>query len=416
MPSRTFQLPPPLTPPFVPEELTTRRPPMLMAPVRQEPVLPPSEPFDLPPAPAGAASPKRDALAQFDEIQARRPKPLTGLRRVGMSYLEGGIPGALGALIDRQGPQREQYADDMAELKTRTGLEHQQRQDETNETYRQSLIEDARDRAVNRGAADRDRDEAREAGYARDGWTPIQPGEMAESPEDGKPSGYDYAEVGGKQRKRRSAYGQAVDKKTADEANYRAVPDAIADALKLPRGMRVPPNELDSYLRAYNDAQPKPGAPRNVSRGGTLVGPDGKVIYQDSRPPASSGGGRDEVTQNSFRVIESRKQEALARAEDRARRRIDGDSTLDSNTVWADLESEKKRIQAAYEAEIAAANGAPSAPTQPPALPRPGGGAAPAQPQKTVSRAAIIARAQREGIDPNAAVEAAKRLGVTVTD
>jgi hypothetical protein len=108
--------------------------------------------------------------------------------------------------------------------------------------------------------------------------------------------------------------------------------------------------------------------------GDSLIDPQTfKPVY--TAPPRQERGAKP-AGPAIFRLIEANKQKALRAAEEEAKANIfnppkNAEEQAFNNQVYADLEAEKARIQAAYEAEIEAAGGSVAPrPAARPASPR----------------------------------------------
>lgn len=259
MPFRKFA-PPPLTPPFLPSPRMASMPGIYNSP--PSPDLPmPVEDIGGARVPPPLDRPKNAALDQFDAIQSRRPAPLKGVSRLAAGFAQGGVPGIIGAALDRQGPQREQYQADMEALKGRNDLQRQQEQDETNKAYRQSLTEDAEARRDQRMQSGRDQELGREAALTQQFGSEMPNGALM----DGDPE-FEVNTIDGKTRRKRSAYGQAIDKQKAEQTNWLEVPAELVQAFpqSLKAGQKIAPAQLEHYQRMY-EAKQKESAPTSAT-------------------------------------------------------------------------------------------------------------------------------------------------------
>ena len=155
----------------------------------------------------------------------------------------------------------------------------------------------------------------------------------------------------------------------------------------------------------------KPTRLQPVSPGGTLFDPE-------TNKPVYTAPNRERVERDpkpappaTFGMIETRKQRALADAEDEAQARIRGNPMKgvepeDPQQVYADLDKKKRQAQNAYESEIAAAGGSVALPSKPRISSGPARGA------QAVSRAALSAHARKMGADPAAVIKAAEQRGL----
>jgi hypothetical protein len=321
------------------------------------PILP--EPPDygaMPDAPPPMKEPT--AVEQYDQLQ--KPTTAPTWRRILMGAAGGGIPGAAMAALDREAPKREQYGID-----------------------REHLV---------------GREKLRQSGAKSD-------------------AEVEYRQAGAAAQRQHGAYWDAkANEQTPDKEFYVNTPRGLMDTrtgaivggtepaekpLVLSEGQKA--FGPDGKMIAESPKPPRLEAPGNVPYRGTRIGPDGKVIFQDNRTLSGGGSsGRDDVSQNTFRVIESRKQQELQSAEERARKRID--DGVDNKTAWADLEADKKRIQSAYESEVRAATGATG--------PTPNAG----QQRPTISMRVLRERAIAAGKDPEEAIAKARGMNLTLVD
>jgi hypothetical protein len=272
-PLRPFAMPPITRPTFDPE--------MMGLPEAYNPVAPPPAALkpiiEAPSAPAPEKQPGEDqsALGRLKALGAPPLKSQDGWRGYVGSFLQGGLPGLAGHAINPNlARQREEYAVNQSRLGQLAALEDKERQRELQQKQIESLDESRKAMAEDRDAAREIHEQRMVASLGEE----VRPGELIDDQR------YKYTEYNGKRYK--TERGQAV--KPVEVTPGASLIDPVTG-------------------KVVATAPPRPSAPpplRSVPRGGTLVGPDGKVVYQDSRQVASSSGqssagGRDEALINA---------------------------------------------------------------------------------------------------------------------
>jgi hypothetical protein len=252
MASRMFRLPPLAQPTFDPQMMDA---PSLYGSIQQPPPLAPPDYATMPnaSAPPSLKSPGRQYIEQ-----ARIPDPpkRTGVKRYLGAFLEGGVPGVVDEALNRDyNDKMRQYQVDSANAKLAYETGRQEEQDDTNRLYKESISRNMANVAEDR--AERRKQDARQQQIelASGRWQEAQPGTLAPPQQPGHPAMTDTMTLDGKTYTRPSAYADLRAKKEAEEVNYREVPPAVASKLGLKPGTKVPPNELDSYLRMVVNAE-----------------------------------------------------------------------------------------------------------------------------------------------------------------
>jgi hypothetical protein len=146
------------------------------------------------------------------------------------------------------------------------------------------------------------------------------------------------------------------------------------------------------------------------------------VEEQKRRMAAANRAPERPASQGSFRIIETEKQRALAKAERETKRYIreqgldkpsadpqkEAERQKEVQTVYDDMETEKEQIQGAYEAQIESAGGHVAAPPQ---APKVTGGPAPA---KVATRAHVAAYAKAKNITEQQATAEFQQSGYAI--
>jgi hypothetical protein len=157
---------------------------------------------------------KSETLEAYDQLQSRRPPPLSGPARYVNALRTGGVLGVIGAALDKDAPQREQYAMDQAGLMNRQKIQHQDTQDELNGLQKQAYRQNIENQSDDRKIAAQDRGNSLEAQMLERGITPVGPGEVADQR-------YEYFQgPDGKQRKRLTQAAIAADKQAAKMGDW----------------------------------------------------------------------------------------------------------------------------------------------------------------------------------------------------
>lgn len=238
-------------------------------------------------APAPPQKPK-SALEQMADLNKQRPsqsdpllkpKPIERIGGIlagaalgaGAGYMNSGrrgqvvdpnLAGNVGSAIvnRRYNNANRDFSEKEEGLKKQAGIESQQQQQELTGLTKRATVENINSQVEDRKAKAEDRDEQRKSmaegrnlqreatigsmgAELVNGTAPPRDINSKEAPE------YSYFEVDGKTYRRPTEYAKTKWKKEGEEASYRPVPPAIAKQLGLPENTKVPPGELDSYLK-----------------------------------------------------------------------------------------------------------------------------------------------------------------------
>jgi hypothetical protein len=256
-----FRLPPYVRPTFDPSMMGADEMPTVTGMNGGPPPMPRgAPPASIPPPPPVDAMPQRRSAIQEAIQQERPPVPkMSGWRGYVGALIGGGAPAlAQHALNPNYRQQQAEYAANQEHLKQRMAAEHMANQDELAGIQKRAYSENINSQVQARIDANADRDESREQGYLREGWRDVAPGSvMPPMPKDGAPQRTESAQVGGRLRQRQTPYGAAMEKNEAEQSTWREVPAVIAAKLGMKPGSKVPPNELDGYLRIVQTAEDK---------------------------------------------------------------------------------------------------------------------------------------------------------------
>lgn len=252
MANRMFKLPPLAQPTFDPEMMDM---PSMYGSIQQPPPLAPPSYSAMPNV---AAPPSLKSPGQQYVESARMPDPpkRTGVKRYLGAFLEGGVPGMVDEALNRDyNDQMRQYQVDSANAKLEYETGRQEEQDDVNRMYKESIGTNMRNAAEDREERRKQAARQQQIDLAGDRWQEAQPGTLAPPQAPGEPAMTETMNLDGKTYTRPSAYADLRAKKEAETANYLEVPERIAAKLGIKTGTKVPPTQLDAYLRMVVNAE-----------------------------------------------------------------------------------------------------------------------------------------------------------------